>query len=383
MDSGDIAFGFGLLSHLDGGNASLSPFSIRTALSMVYEGAEGQTAEEIVQVAKFSKGARRQVELQKVLLALNAHHEGFTLATANGLWADQAFPVLDSYTRLLTEAYAAEATSADFKHSAEAWRGNINDWVSGKTEQKIPELFKEGTITDETVIALANALYFKGSWKKKFNPEHTRPQDFTLEDRTVVQVEMMRKGQVEGREPSFSYGYFDGVKAVLLPYKGDAVILPYTGDAVSKLMLLPPKRSSVASLETELREHPETLATWRSHMGYETFSRLELPKHEVRGSYELLAPLRAMGISQVFTEYAELHGISREAIYITSGQHESYFKTDEEGSEGAAATGFGGMRATFAAQPPPAVEFVADRPFLELVLLGDTVLFLNRIMDPR
>ena len=114
-----------------------------------------------------------------------------------------------------------------------------------------------------------------------------------------------------------------------------------------------------------------------------SFARLEIPKHELRGSYDLVRPLTEMGIDRMFSDLGELSGVGPGPLYVSSGVHETFFKTDEEGSEGAAATGFGfTLRGALPAAP---IEFVADRPFLEAVVHSNTdaYLFLNRIEDPR
>ena len=92
-----------------------------------------------------------------------------------------------------------------------------------------------------------------------------------------------------------------------------------------------------------------------------------------------------MGINDLFIPQYDLKGIGPGELCVNAGVHEAYFKTDEEGSEGAAATGFGGIMTTSIQMPKPPVEFVADRPFLELVVYKPTnaILFLNRIEDPR
>ncbi len=85
----------------------------------------------------------------------------------------------------------------------------------------------------------------------------------------------------------------------------------------------------------------------------------------------------------MFDSRAEFQGIGSGPLFVSSGVHQTYFKTDEEGSEGAAATGFA---ASIVSMPPSRkpVEFVVDRPFLEAVIDNRTgaFLFLNRIEDP-
>ena len=53
VTKGDWSFGLSFLSQLGTGNASLSPYSVRTALALLYEGATGETAKQIAHVAAF------------------------------------------------------------------------------------------------------------------------------------------------------------------------------------------------------------------------------------------------------------------------------------------------------------------------------------------
>ncbi len=379
ISQGDLAFGFSMLPHLGEGNISFSPYSIRTALAMVYEGARRESAKEISDVAFIPRDPKERMNgYGNLINRLNAKNDSHTLRTANGLWIDKQFEVNPGYKDTLTCIYQAQATDADFANSAESWRGEINKWVSEKTEKKIPELFPQGSINSDTVIALANALYFKGFWENKFDAQLTQKQDYTLSNGEVVQVDMMRKGAVErmGKLPEFQYGSFDGFQVAMLPYKGHEL---------TKVVMLAPKDSKILQLEETLKENPKLFGTWFNQLRKTEFARLEIPKHEVRGSYSLNAPLQTMGISRIFdSKKADLSGMGIGPLFIGSGHHQTYFKTDEEGSEGAAATGFATLRCAVFDKPKP-VEFVADRPFLEMIVHQPTnaLLFLNRIVDPR
>jgi len=378
VTKGDLSFGLSLMSHLGDGNLAVSPTSIRTALSMLYEGATGEVAKEIARVADLPEDAKqRQNGFKQLSEVLNAQNVPYKIRYANGLWLANNFPVNESYRKTLTENYGAEAKSVNFMGNPEGERTGINKWVSDKTEEKIPELFKEGSISSYTVLALANALYFKAMWDNKFDPQYTQKQDFTLSNGNKIQVDMMRKGRVDSNTlPKFSYGEFDGVQTVMLPYKGKQLV---------KFVLLPPKGSDVKSLEKHLLKDKMNLMDLISIVEErEKFERLEIPKHELRGSYGLVPSLTAMGMEKAFTFSDGLSGIGPGSLQVNAAQHETYFKTDEEGSEGAAATGFG-VRSLGMSRPTEPIEFIADRPFLEVIaeLNSDTFLFVNRVEDPR
>jgi len=377
---GDLKFGLSLMSHLGEGNISISPTSLRTALSMLYEGARGETAKQISDVAMLPENAPERHEgIKEMSEALNVTGVPYTIRCANGVWLAQEYPINPNFKDVLTGDYGAEARAVNFKGNADGERQGINKWVGDKTEQKILNLLPPGSINPDTITVLANALYFKAPWEKKFDPKYTQKQDYTLSSEEVVQVDMMRKGaidKVRGEGLSkFSYGRFDGVQVVRLPYKGHGL---------SKLIMLPPKGNDVKGLEKYFLESSFDLGKLGSLLQEEEFAKLEIPKHEVRGTYDLGDPLSRMGINLVFSGAADLSGIGPGPLFVNKGVHQTYFKTNEEGSEGAAATAFATMRFCAMETKSP-IEFIADRPFLEGIIdnRSGTLLFLNRIEDPR
>lgn len=374
---GDLYFGLSLMAHLEEGNVPISPTSIRTALAMLYEGATEATAKQLAKVAALPDDVTaRQKGIRELTDALNATNVPYTLRCANGIWVAEKYPVNTEFRKAIAEVYRAEAKLADFEGNSRGERLKINEWVSGKTDGKIPGLFPANSIGPLTILVLANALYFKAPWENKFNPEYTRKHAYSLSSGETVQVDMMRKGQIDsrGQLPEFRYGQFDGVQVVMLPYEGHQLV---------NMILLPPRGSSVKSLEAHLKDSQMSFVDLYGLLSREKFARLEIPKHEIRGDYNLGTPLNAMGIDRIFdSAKAELSGIGPGPLFVNKGVHKTYFKTNEEGSEGAAATGFLNMNSIDMSRP---VEFVADRPFLEAVIDSKTgaFLFLNRIEDPR
>jgi serpin B len=106
---------------------------------------------------------------------------------------------------------------------------------------------------------------------------------------------------------------------------------------------------------------------------------LQLPKFQVEMDIPLPEAMSALGMTDVFTERADLSGIStQEHLLITSAQHKAFVAVDERGTEAAAATGIGVGTVSL----PP--TFAVNRPFLFLIEDVETksVLFLGRLMKP-
>jgi len=377
---GDMAFALSIMPHLGEGNVSVSATSIRTALGMLYEGARGETAKQIAETAKLSEDSKtRRSEIKKLMGAFNVADAPYNLRGANGIWVGNTFHLNENFRDVITGEYMAEANLANFEGNADGERQIVNKWVSEKTEGKIPALFSPGSFNKGTVLALANALYFKGEWEEKFDEKLTEKKDFTLPNREVVQVDMMRKGRIETEKvlPEHLYGTFDGTQVAVLPYKGKRLV---------KMVLLPPRGTDVPDLVQHLSDTNFGIGGLAGLLESREFSRLDIPKHEVSGNYDLKAPLEAMGIENMWSfDTADLSGIGPGKLAVSKGVHQTYFKSDEQGSEGAAATGIAVMRESCVMPTKSAVEFVADRPYLEAVIDQHTgaALFLNRIEDPR
>lgn len=65
------------------------------------------------------------------------------------------------------------------------------------------------------LLVLVNAVYFKGKWADKFNPEWTRSSPFHVDENTTKDVQMMYK------MADFNWGYIKTLKAkyIELPYE--------------------------------------------------------------------------------------------------------------------------------------------------------------------
>ncbi len=93
----------------------------------------------------------------------------------------------------------------------EAARQIINGWASDRTKGRIPEVLQPGDITDQTRIALANAIYLKAGWTYPFDPNSTRSLSFTRADGSQVSVPTMaidRQFSYSAEEPATGQSSF-------------------------------------------------------------------------------------------------------------------------------------------------------------------------------
>jgi serpin B len=211
---------------------------------------------------------------------------------------------------------------------------------------------------------LTNAIYFKASWQKEFDPSGTKPREFNS-DTGAREVAMMR-GTFEA-----TYSEVDGHQAVALPYASHNVtlilVLPPEGsfsDAVAKF-----DASIVDRLVSELKDASVTLT---------------MPKWTFESERKLQEPLRALGMNAAFESgTADLSGMDgKHHLFVDEVYHKAFITVDEEGTEAAAATAV--VVNTKSAQHSNPVTVSFDRPFLFFVYDAPTgqILFLGHVTDP-
>ena len=375
--SADNGFGFHLLNAVQkatpAGNVVLSPVSAALDLSMVVNGADGKTQQEMLTALSLDGAELDAINTAnaQLLKVLRTPSQSVTLSVADSLWVDSRRATLrPDYVQQMQASYDAEVADLDFGHSSSLAR--INGWAAKETHDKIPKIIDR--IDPADVLLLLNAVYFKGQWKHPFDKAQTQERDFALADGTSKKVARMAQ---TGR---FDYFETPDVQAIRLPF-GD-------GDLVMQV-LLPAKSSSLEALETELT--PELWAVWKSHYVPRQGS-IELPRFELKSHYRLNAPLQTLGMRSAFDSHAaELTRMftptgeraRSKPFFISQVLQSTYWKVDEEGSEAAAVTSVG-VRAAALTRPEKPFQMVVDRPYLCTIedRRSGVLLFVGAIYDP-
>jgi serpin B len=373
----DNAFGFRLLNAVQktipGGNVVLSPVSAALNLSMVLNGADGQTKQQILAALSLSASEISAINAANAQLIkmIRTPANGITLSVADSLWVNsRRATLLPDYLKRMQASYDAEMADLDFSNPNAAQR--INSWASKETQGKIPKVIDR--IDPTELVLLLNAVYFKGQWTHKFDKAKTQQSDFTLDGGSAKQVPRMAQS---GR---FDYFETPQMQAIRLPF-GE-------GDLVMEV-LLPAKSSSLGALEAQLT--PERWKNWRAQYSQRS-GTIELPRFELKSNYRLNGPLHALGMSRAFDPNgAQLSGMLSSdpgqphpgRVSISSVLQSTYWKVDEEGSEAAAVTTTQ-IRATAVAHPEQPFRMVVDRPFFCAIQdqRSGALLFVGAIYDP-
>lgn len=348
------------------GNIFFSPYSIYTALSMAYEGSDGNTASEMNNVLNIKQADPiTQSSFGKVYNLLNKKQDGYEISTANAFWANNDYTFLESYLSLLQDYYMAEANELDFAKNIEAAE-IINNWIEEKTNDRIKDMIKSSNLDDLTKLVLTNAIYFKGFWAKQFDSDSTYTTDFELSDNKMTNVDMM---VYSGEDSNFNYSEIDsaGLKILQLDYKYKDL----------SMIIILPIDNDISTVESQFSK--ENLIEWKSSL-YEIEVNVEIPKFKFETEYNLNQLLINMGIKHAFNpgaaDFSKMDGTKN--LYISEALHKAYIEVNEEGTEAAAATAII-MKLSMAPN-----QFKADHPFLFLIEHKETgaILFIGRVMNP-
>ena len=331
-------------------NVVVSPYSAAVALSMLAEGAQGQTRVEF-------DNALGGVLYKAEDLGSN---DTVVVKSANSVWIDDNFSPRNRYVKLLQKDFDAFLDVLNFADPATVKA--INNWCSENTNGKITEILNR--LDSGNVMVLINALYFNAPWEDEFDPDMTSEQTFygvTKESR----VKLM------GRKGYYLYAEHNGFQMIQLPYQG----LKY-----AMYVILPPKGADIDKMLPKLDEQMYHSAM---DMLQQQEVRFFLPRFKAETSMLLNKPLQNMGIKTAFTSAADFSGIAEMGpLVLDQVKQKCYIDVSEKGTEAAAVTSVQ-IRLTSARPVVKLPVMRVDRPFMFVIADGENrnILFAGKIVQ--
>ncbi len=361
-------FGFKIFSQLNNQeqnkNLFIAPASLSTALTMTYNGADGATKEGMEKTLELSglKIADVNQGYNKLLKILSYADDKVKFNIANSLWVNKGSSLKDSFVKDNEKNFDAKLSELDF--SLPESLNTINNWVSDKTEKRIPKVLSK--IEPDTILFLINAIYFKGSWSQKFDKEQTSDQDFNLSDGTKKTLPMMF------RKSDYNY------------YKGDnfqSVELPYGDGKFSMYVFLPDETSNLNEFYKNLNQ--ENWTTWTAGLK-KSAGKVSIPRFKVEYEKELKDTLKTLGMNIAFSGAANFKNMIERSVSISQVIHKTFVEVNEEGTEAAGATVVAITKNSIAFNPKE-FDFNANRPFFNAIVEKQTgtILFMGSINDPK
>ncbi len=344
-------------------NLFISPFSLTMAMSLLYNGADGMTKQELAEILGI-----QNIELEEantVYAALRGELEQrgsqVNLSIANSLWAQKGLRFRQDFIQRSQNFYSAEVFNLDFTCSDALMM--INDWVKNKTNGKINEMVRSGDLDANTILILLDAIYFKGIWRNQFSKANTKEVLFILSDGKPKPIPMMAQSGV--------YEYFQSKEF-------QAIALPYGNSNISMIVLLPDEQNSLSNFQQHLDSHK--WQQWRSQFslmqGY-----LVLPRFTVDYEESLMDAFKALGLNVALSTRANYQNMCDAFVSISDIRHKAFMEVNEEGTEAAAATGVLMQRSIISQK----FSMVINRPFFCVIQDNQTgvILFMGGIWEPN
>jgi len=338
-------------------NVFVSPLSVSIALGMVWNGAVGDTKTEMETALKMSGLSVGDInEYYKVMQTTLPTIDPTTkLSIANSIWYRAGFPVKPDFLKVNTDYFNSEVRELDFK---QAWAvDTINNWCARKTNNLIKKPLDQ--ISQDAMMYLVNAIYFKGIWRNKFDPERTFISQFTNEKANQVEINMMHQTDTFAYRADENAQYLD---------------MPYGNKAYSMTVILPNYQKTTAGILNEL-----TVDKWNATLQNLTNQEVEiyLPRFKSENKFELKPVLQKMGMNLAFTENADFSNISDIGLLISRIIHSTFVEVNEEGTEAAAVTIVEMSTTSMPVRP----VFRVNRPFIYIIREQSTgvILFVGKM----
>jgi len=335
-------------------NYMISPFSIKMAMMMAANGADGETRQEILNAFGI-ESIDEYNEFSKDIIKKYTSNEKVKLNVANSIWLNNDREALakfdDDFTKVIEDYFDGTTNEVNSSNAVKL----INDWCSVKTNGKINEIIS----SPDFLAALVNAIYFKGSWASQFKEVNTFIDNFTTHDGTNIEKSFMYQ---KGR---FDYYEDESIQMVEMPYE----------DINTSMYIVLSKNDGKIDINNAISNMTHTMVN------------IKLPKFKVEYNQELSGILKEMGIDKAFLpSYAEFNSKMFDNILdnvcISSVLHKTFIEVDENGTEAAAITAIL-MRTTSVKPEYEVKEFNADRPFIYFIRDNESgaILFMGQIVE--
>ena len=358
MVNNNNSFAFSLYNKTMGMNSRVvSPLSVTYLMSMLANGADGETQKQILATLGWAGEGIQQPSLQdindysRMLIEKTARlDKAVTVEIANYVAVNKEFKLNSKFQKSVERDYKAGVESLNFTSPSTLKR--INDWCNDRTHGMIPSIINE--LDPDAVSYLMNAIYFNGTWKDKFSKEETKQEMFRGYTRDIQYVDMMH------RHGEYFYADGDGYSAVSIPYGNGAfrmtVILPSEGSFLRDVM---------ASMDGgKFQALQRSMEKCNVDLKIPRFTtEVDLPLNDI---------ISALGAPLIFSSQADFSQFARGDFYVSKMFQKAKIEVSEEGTKAAAVTAAIMMMSAVRPEKKRNVVFHADSPFAYIISENST-----------
>lgn len=350
-------------------NWMFSPYSIKDAFSLLYNGTEGKVKDEFETVLGLNEQSVAAIREYDAFIKTS---DTDSIKLANRAYVsddDKIRNALDIDVLGLDKDEIKDLQVDDPKAAAE----DINAFVSDTTNEKIENFISEDFINEDTSLILVNALYFNQAWN--FNKGTITWSDgkqykaFQDKNYSLSNIKEVDDGNID---------------ILRLNYINDE------SDRNNYAMTIFCKSENAT--DNHVDQYVESLSddgfmdimNFNDYAGLKEYDKVEfyVPNFEFENKYSLVKKLQDMGMIDAFHSADGFKKLG--PVYISDVVHAAYIKTDETGTEAAAATGIGMKTMSARVEEPKVKKVIANDTFVFVIsdTNTDDILFMGRVTQP-
>ncbi|XP_026154394.1 serpin peptidase inhibitor, clade F (alpha-2 antiplasmin, pigment epithelium derived factor), member 2b [Mastacembelus armatus] len=288
-------------------NVIISPFSISLALSQLALGAVNETEELLMRHLHENTLPCYHDSLRNILEQLR----NTDLQIATRIFLRQGFEPKQDF--LLESQRLYDSKPAVLENLQQ-----INDWVEKATHGKMTDFLS--VLPPNLLLMLINAVHFKGEWKARFDPRFTSRGVFYLDNRHMVDVDVME----DAKHPLSLFNDNElEAQVASFPFQRSMnllVVMPLSGHV------------NVSSLSAKLN-----ISDLIGRLPKERAIQVKVPKFKLEYAQELQDVFTKLGLGEMFSK-PNLADIADGPLLVSSVMHKSSMEINEEGAEASAAT---------------------------------------------
>lgn len=340
-------------------NQLISPYSIAYALSILNEGAKGNTKDQINKVI-YNYHLNNNLNIKN------------KIGIANALFIKDKYKnnINNEFITTIKNKYNSEILFDEFKNP-----NIINSWVNEKTYQMIDKILEN--LDDEFTLGIANALAIDVEWERKFEPNLTYKDNFIKLDNTRKLVDMMSS------KNDVKYIENKNAKGIIKSYeKVDDINLEF-------IAILPNNDLKTYINNFNKNEFNNLIKSQKnSNSNLDIYT--SIPKFKFGYDYlNFKKDLIKLGIIDAFDyEKANFRNMinkdSNMDLYLDTALHKTFIDLNENGTKASAVTFFGMYATSALEQPKEEIIIKFNRPFLFIIKEknSDNILFFGTIYEP-
>ena len=339
-------------------NKIYSPLSIKYALSMLKDGANGDTKKQIEKI--IGNDSLKKYDNIKD-----------TLSLANAMYIKDSYSkdIKNEYKKLLQKNYNAEIQFDTFDNAK-----NINQWIENKSFGQIKNMLDDNKIKDIKVF-LINTLAMNMEWKEQFDGNNTYSRDFYLDDGSNINTETMEK---ETTSNDTSYYQNENVTAVSMNLK------QYNNEQFDFIAIMPTNNLSkyIENFDVDtLKEISNKLKTASSE---ENGIKICIPKFSFDYNLNLKKNLQHLGVTNAFENDADFSNIIDGEFFVDEVLHKANISFSEIGIKAAASTVVEMTDGAKTYNKTKLKEIKIDRPFMYIIKdkITEEIWFVGLVYNP-